>query len=629
MRKPFLALTTALCSLVPAAAALAATVDALPSKAAVQFDVMLPLHDTAGLAALLQRQQDPSSPDYHKWLTPAEFGSRFGADASVKQALADELGKQGLAVTINSRSLHVSGAAAAVGQVFATRLGTMAMPNGKQHTVSLSKMTLPASLAAAGAMVPAFSASAPRVHTMAHYFKLPDQNPSNRTTPTGGYWYDDLKQAYSYPAYTTMITALTSGKQQRLDGTGATIATLIGSDVLDSDSNLIFDHENFSKTTGLPDPVLYKRRTVSGGAAFDAVNNPDSFEASLDVQELLTGAPGAHAVLYNIPDLSDESIIAGYTAIDEDNSVDVVSSSFGGCELAYSAAYNGGVDESGILNVYNELFQQGNAQGITFLASSGDEAGLECPQAQYLSGQNAKFIPSVGTPAAFPNVTAVGGGNVVTTSAPPSLNSKYVKENAYSDPEIPYDIYGLGTKVSGGSWGAGGGPSTLFASPAYQQFTNTGSTMRTLPDIGMQVGGCPSGLSKLPCNGGDTAKNGAGNTDRSYVIIALGGKFYGVIGTSVSSPEFASVVALLVEQKGRQGNLNNYIYNLATKQAVLGGAANTAYHQGIPGYNGVVRNTKPGGYYNYTYGVGSPFVYRFVGLPNANVAGLPQTPSNP
>ena len=72
-----------------------------------------------------------------------------------------------------------------------------------------------------------------------------------------------------------------------------------------------------------------------------------------------------------MPDLSDDSIIAAYTDVDEDNLVDVANSSFGGCELFYTAPYNGGVDMTGILKVYHALFQQGNAQGITFVASSG------------------------------------------------------------------------------------------------------------------------------------------------------------------------------------------------------------------------------------------------------------------
>ena len=627
MRKLGLIATTALAGLASLGVAAAARLRRGAAASPVEFDVFLPLRNAADLDALLARQQDSTSADYHQWLSPAQFAARFGATEGTKQAVADELAQHGLAVTIQSRSLHVRGPAGAVNAMFATRLTTTRLADGKLHTVSATPLAMTPALAAAGAVVPAFSTAAPRMRVQSQHFKL--TGPDNRYTTTGGYWYDDLKQAYGWPSYQTLILTGTGSTAKRLDGTGATIATLISSDVLDSDSNLIFDHENFSKTAGVPDPVLYARRPVEGGAAFSATGDA-SFEASLDVQELLTGAPGAHVVLYNIPDLSDESVLAGYTAIDEDNAVDAVSSSFGGCELLYTAAYNNGVDQTALLKTFGELFKQGNAQGITFMASSGDQAGLECPQPQYLMGERAKFVPGVSEPAAFPNVTAVGGGNVVTTSKPPSLVSKYVDENAYDDPEIPYDIYGLGVKVSGGAWGAGGGVSQVFAAPAYQQYTQTGSTTaRTLPDIGMQVGGCPGGIAKLPCNGGDSAKNGDGNADRSYVIIALGGTLYGVIGTSVSSPEFTGALALLIEREGRQGNLNPYIYSLATKQAVYGTAAATVYHQGIPGYDGVVTNSKPGGYYNYTYGVGSPYVYRFIGLPQAALAGTPQSASNP
>ncbi len=627
MRKLSLILSTALGSLGLIGVAAAAPLPAVAASSPVEFDVFLPLRNSAGLDALLARQQDTSSADYHKWLTPAQFSAQFGATEATKQAVAAELAQHGLAVTVQSRSLHVRGSAAAVNAMFSTTLARTRMPSGKLRTVSATPLVLTPALSAAGAFVPAFSSASPGMHVLSQHFKLTD--PSNRYSTTGGYYYDDLKQAYGWPSYQTLTYPHGKSTLARLDGTGATIATLISSDVLDSDSDIIFDHENFSKTAGVPDPVLYARRAVLGGNAFSATSD-DSFEASLDVQELLTGAPGAHVVLYNIPDLSDESILAGYTAIDEDNAVDAVSSSFGECELVYTAAYNNGVDQTSILKAYGELFKQGNSQGITFMASSGDEAGLECPQPQYFSGEKAKFIPGVSTPAADPSVTSVGGGNVVTTFKKGSLVSKYVDENAYDDPEIPYDIYGLGPNVSGGAWGAGGGVSQLFAAPAYQKYTNTGSTTaRTLPDIGMQVGGCPGGIAKLPCDGGDTAKNGDGNTDRSYVIIALGGTLYGVIGTSVSSPEFTGALALLIEREGRQGNLNTYIYSLATKQAVFGTAAATVYHQGIPGYNGVVQNTKPGGYYNYTYGVGSPYVYRFIGLPSAKLAGTPQSASNP
>src|SRR5207247_11116651 len=36
----------------------------------------------ADLDKLLREQQDPSSPNYHKWLTPADFADRFGLSST-------------------------------------------------------------------------------------------------------------------------------------------------------------------------------------------------------------------------------------------------------------------------------------------------------------------------------------------------------------------------------------------------------------------------------------------------------------------------------------------------------------------------------------------------------------------
>src|SRR5690349_17566769 len=44
----------------------------------LQFDVFLPLQHKDKLEALLKAQQDPKSPQYHHWLTPAQFGAQFG-----------------------------------------------------------------------------------------------------------------------------------------------------------------------------------------------------------------------------------------------------------------------------------------------------------------------------------------------------------------------------------------------------------------------------------------------------------------------------------------------------------------------------------------------------------------------
>jgi hypothetical protein len=132
------------------------------------------------------------------------------------------------------------------------------------------------------------------------------------------------------------------------------------------------------------------------------------------------------------------------------------------------------------------------------------------------------------------------------------------------------------------------------------------------------------------CNGGNKRFNGSGNTDRSAAIESFGfglpgGGLFGVIGTSVASPELAGALANLIATQGRQGNLNPYIYSLAASQA-SGGP--TVYHTNIPGFNGV-QNSLLNGEYSLSVGVGTPIVTPFIGQAGKPQAGLPRTPSNP
>jgi subtilase family serine protease len=582
-----------------------------------------------GLNALLKTLHDPASPQFHKWLTPAQFGLRFGPDSATVNRVTEALRARGFAVETHTRSLHVSGPVALVESTLGTHLQLVRSEtagSGKR-VVADSALHLPPELARAGATVMSFG------HQEAHVMsRVATGRINSRRGENGGYWYTDLKQAYQYPSYQTMVTV--NDSPQRLDGTGATIGVLMSSDYLPADVQATFDEEHFSTTTGIPDPTLFADVTVNGGGG---LFGGAFFEVSLDTQEEITSAPGAHVILYDIPDLSDGNVFAGYVTAIESNQVDLLSASFGGCELFDFPRYNGGQDFRGILKAEHELFLQGNAQGITFLASSGDSAGKECPNPSYFTGGPSHFAAGIESPADDPNVTAVGGTNVQTVYIPGSLDSTYAGENAWSDPEIPYDPYGVGVNVSGGVWGAGGGASSLWPAPDYQALVNTGgATTRLVPDVGMQVGGCPGGISKVNktsgfCDGGNNPADGDGNTDRSFVIISAGtgqgGGFFGLIGTSVSSPEFAGAMALLIEQKGRMGNLNEYLYRLAAKQASEGAVAKF-FHTNIPGFNGLIQSNISATY-NISTGVGTPIVKNVVGAATAKAAGMPQTLSNP
>jgi len=598
-----------------------ATVQAVAPTASVDFEIYLPLRDKAGLDSLLKAQQTPGGPQYHVWLTPAQFGARFGPTPdSVARAQAAATAA-GLQVTATrTRSFHVSGDAQHVNAFLHTTLNTVKMRTGETRTVGAGPVTLPAALQAEGAQVISFSGIPARRPMSVKVAQVRSINPSNRFSTTGGYLFDDLKQAYDYPAYDKKANSTETG----LDGTGVNVAILMSDLIYPTDVSILFNYENYTTITGKPAPTV-TTVTVDGGGV---TNGPGSVEASLDVQQVLGGAPGANVTLISIPDLSDDHIADGYNYIVNQNTFDMVNSSFGECELEYTAAYNGGTDYTYILKTESELFAQGNSQGITFVASSGDSAGLLCPNVAYSDGgSNGVFVLGVSSPADDPNVTAVGGGNLVTTYTAGSLNSAYVRESANADPEIPYDVYGTGYTVSGGFWGAGGGIGTIFAQPAYQSLTDTGSTnFRTVPDVGMQVGGCPGGISKS-CG-----------PDDSYVLVtynsAVTGYFIGLIGTSVSSPEFVGSLALFSESiHQRLGNVNYYLYSMGSSQTAVGG--NEAppqfrfFRRSIPGFDGHYNGGTPSHNYNYIYGLGSPDVRKVFEMTDYPTAGIPQTPYNP
>ncbi|AVQ05731.1 TPA: S8/S53 family peptidase [Xanthomonas vasicola pv. zeae] len=592
-----------------------AQIDAMTASlraAPVSFDVHLPSRDQAALDALLADIQDPLSPQYHKWLSAAEFQRRFGpAPAQLAQVRA-ALQAAHMTVVQQGPTLHVSATADSVERLFAAPLVADLKAGQQVRLAAAAPLQLPAALRANGVTVTGLSRGLPAAHMNSRVLA---GDPSNRYGEgSTSYWYNDLKQAYGYPSYQTMIGA--PGKQQRLDGSGSTIAILIGSDVLDTDIAAMFDHEHFSRYAGNhANPTLYARRYVAGAKpGVQDGNLAAEREATLDVDMALGGAPGAHVLLYVLPDLTIDSLLAGYRQIVQDNQADVVSSSFGLCEQYFTPAYNSGRDATFIAGLFDAVFKQGNAQGITFVASSGDNAGLECPDTQYLvDGKNGRYIPSVEWPAADAHVTAVGGGNLFTAYKKGSLGSGYVSESAYADPLQADDPYGVGALLTGGYWGAGGGVSTLFQRPGYQlrALGGTRTSMRALPDVGMLVGGCPS-IAVQPCQ-----------QEGSAVSIYVAGAITKVIGTSVAAPEFASVAALLVQKQGRQGNLNDYLYRLAANGP-------EAYHRGIPGNNGVVSNDVPiAGKYNYTTGLGTPIVRLMIGALDAAPAGIPRSPSNP
>jgi subtilase family serine protease len=332
----------------------------------------------------VEEQTDETSPRYHKWLTKKQFSDRFGPDITSTSRVIAALRKYGFQVgALDNRVLRVVATAGAVERALRVKLNHARFTDGTEALVADRALALDATLAAEGVKIPTFTSVAPmRIHSQRVRI-----NPDNYKSATGPYLAADLRQAYQVPAVTA------------INGKGVVIGILMSGAYLTSDITDYFNDEDVDFSL---QPIL-QVKNINGGANFNSNTSP---ETELDITQSSGIALGATEMLYNLPGLDQPTILYGLNEMVSDNVVDVVNMSFGGPEIANTPKYNKGVDQSYIVFIENELFLQGNAQGISFFASSGDH-GANPPVGK-------TRVTTVELPAGDPNVTAVGGINLIT-----------------------------------------------------------------------------------------------------------------------------------------------------------------------------------------------------------------------
>ena len=300
-----------------------------------------------------------------------------------------------------------------------------------------------------------------------------------------------IRQAYDFP------------NGQNATGAGQTIVLIeaYGSTTLRSDL-AAFDAEY-----GIPDPpslTILKQQTPvssagSGDTFFWAV------ETSLDVEYAHAMAPGANIVVAvadtddspNVLQVEQEVLPSYPTAI--------VSQSFGADE---TGECSDPVSFAAMETLYAEQVQHGG----TVVASAGDYGATNLGPLACNS-----FAPMAGFPASSPLVLAVGGteGNPYPGGLWQIQGSKYGGEQVWNE---------ITPTVFPGAGATGGAPSVVYAAPAWQS-----GPMRTEPDVAYNAA----------LNGG--------------VVIRLDGHHGVVGGTSAGAPQWAAIVALANELRGKQG----------------------------------------------------------------------------
>jgi uncharacterized protein (TIGR03437 family) len=499
---------------------------ALPENDEGPVDPALPLprvtlifrgsaYQQADLKRLLAEQQNPSSPEYHRWLTPEQYAERFGVSQADVNLIVSWLQSQHLAVTAVARGrnwIAASGTAAAVETAFGTSLHRFRV-NGELHYANATEPTIPATL----------QGVVKAIHGLHNFRMKPRMRAANvqpgaarpaYTTGLGTHYLGpgDLAAIYNLqPLYSSGIT-----------GSGQKLAVMGQVDID------LADIHQFRSFFNLPanDP----QAILVPGSADPGTNQGDLGESDLDLE--LSGAIAPDATILFV--YSDDVITSLQYAIDQ-NLAPVISISYGNCEAQ--------TPESDALT-QQSWAQQANAQGITWIASSGDSGAADCS-----TGATSRLnsILSTDLPASLPEVTGVGGttfnegtGNYWSTTNNANMASalSYIPETAWND--------GV---VQGQFEASGGGASVYFSKPAWQSGTGVPSDgARDVPDIAVTASPNHDGL-----------------------LTFTGGSEQVVGGTSLGAPFVAALTALLnqyVVSQGIQagpglGNINPQLYSLA------------------------------------------------------------------
>ena len=474
----------------------------------------------ADLDRLSQAQQDPSSPQYHHWLTPEQFGGRFGLSESDLAQITAWLRQLGFSDIQPARSrtfVQMAGTASQVRLAFGAGIRHYRV-NGELHYANSSDPVLPRALEGVVSGIRGLSDFHPRPHGI-----RTGSQPKFTSNLSGNHFMAPGDFAVIYdvqPLYNSGI-----------DGTGEKIAVAGQTDIKLSDIHA------FQTASGLPvkDPQIILDGSNPGTLTGDET------EADLDIEWSGAVARGATIVYVN----SSDALTSAIYAIDQ-NVAPVLSISYGACENE---------TPSGELVSMNFVFQQASTQGITVVAASGDQGAADCDVPATSTAPpltTASKGLAVDFPASSPYVTSAGGtefnenGQTYWSTSNNSTAGSalsYIPEMAWND-----------TAADKSLSASGGGKSRQFAKPYWQ--TGAGvpaDNFRDVPDIALNAS--PDHDPYLICDAG-WCTNGYRNSQTYLDVVG---------GTSVAAPSFAGIVALINQKThGRQGNINPALYALAS-----------------------------------------------------------------
>ena len=414
----------------------------LAPEKSLDLAIGLPLKNTEALSNLLQQIYDPSSPNYHHYLTPEQFTAQFGPSEEDYQMIVNFAKVHNLTVTAthpNRMLLDVRGKVSDIEGAFQVQLHTyhhprenrdFYAPNGEPtvssalpilHVSGLDNYSLPRPnyhmrpAAAQGASSSQPTGALPEPAGKGH---------DTGTGPGNSYWGSDFRNAY-VPG-----SALT--------GTGQSVA------LLQFDGFFASDIASYALLTGITNPPQLVVVPIDGGVPSP---DPSDAEPPLDIEMVMSMAPGVSTIyVYEEPNNGDPWEDMLNRMASDDFAKQISSSWF---------EFDGPPDP-----VAEQIFQEMALQGQSFFEAAGDDDAY------------TGLIPF---PSDSPFLTLVGGTTLTT-----GPSSTYSSETVWNW-GIEFGIDGIGS---------GGGISTTYPIPSWQTNINVAlckgsSVRRNVPDVAL------------------------------------------------------------------------------------------------------------------------------------------------
>jgi len=561
----------------------------------------------SALRELIQEQNVPGSPYYHKWLTPAQFGAEFGASDQDISTVENWLASHGFNVTKvdpGKQTLEVSGTVSQLRSAFHTQIHKY-MVNGEMHYANASPVQIPAALSSVVGGFVSLNNFRPRSY--AEKLGEASYNPSTgRAKPSwtigsGTFDYQNYNFVLSPADYAVQydLAPLYSAGYM---GQGQTIAII-------NDSNINIDLVNAFRTL-FNLPANPPQVIIDGNdPGVDGINNPDgpnydSVEAYLDVEW-----SGAVA-----PDATVDLVIAGDTALEDGLYLAMEHAVYGDVAPVLSLSFGYCEQGLGTTNAFfNSLWEQAAAQGQTVMVSTGDSgsAGCDNDNSQYyaVDGQTVNGFASTpydvavggtdfyyssynGGDSAINSQLGIYWNTTASNTTPTETLKTPIPEQPWNNSQFGLNLFSYytdsgntATTIAGGSGGAsncatGTGTSSSggwsactagYAKPAWQSGTGVPSDgVRDLPDVSLfAANGYNDSYYPICATDGDCTQVNNGFT-----------QIFGVGGTSASAPSFAGIMALINQKYGPQGQADAILYPLAKQYPA-------AFHDVANGSNSV------------------------------------------